>query len=942
MLDGLSVSESFVGLPTEGGSVEITVKSDAAWELKSAPRWVTVSPMNGPAGETKLSFSVLPTKKQRTGEAVIASEGREQHIEFIQAYVSEGSSGPREFVKVDKVQPNKLYLIVFEVDGKPHVLSSLTTAGNSGGYDYGYGNLSALSAEEIAADKSKITLNHQDYSLLLKASGDAYTMRFMSSNLYFGNNGGYSSISHGDENVPGSLWKFTFLSDGTAKVQTGSMWMHYSSKYGNIELTASDPAGDIPTIYEDTQDPELDELIWGEVAASSVTTKSADFSASFAYNGIEPLDGAGFLVETEDKNVEENEIDIALSVKNGDTRFTASTDKLVAGVDYTVTAYLKYEGLTMKAEPVAFTTKAAEAKTINVSEFVKILKEMEIESNTDLSAVPVDFVEGIVTAVNGSGENLYKGMTLEDGTGEPNTGIFLYANAYNNAFEPGTKVKLSLADAVATSYKGLLQVTEGTLQKVSEGNAYELAKFSADTVDFADYVGMYVTVLDAKCTSEVGTVWNDGASSNAYVDFTSNNGKVEFSAKTYKTSPWAKEIVGVKSTGSISGVVQVSDGDYSLLPNKAEDVAAFANTDPEITAVSKTSVSWVGYETDAVVLDVTGERLNGLSAGVDNAHWTVSVSGTKVTVTPNEQNIGNDKITGVLTITAVGGNEATVELVHNPTAPLPEFKSGNYWIVADGKAAQPLTSNYGYLQVADAAADGTSTEANIFTFKEVAGGYTIQDPSGKYYYQTGSYNSFNVSASRPSSGAVWSVEPQYDGTFIITNTSVKKYIQLDSQFGTYGSYNTEKGAIPVLVAAPGFEGGDEGGEEVTSGTAELSFADKSARTTFSTELQVWEQNGVTFTNAKASSTNNVADYANPVRCYKGSSITVEKAKMTQIVFTCGNASYATALSDSIEGATASVAGSTVTVDFSTPVDSFAVAALGAQVRISSISVTYNN
>ena len=48
-------------------------------------------------------------------------------------------------------------------------------------------------------------------------------------------------------------------------------------------------------------------------------------------------------------------------------------------------------------------------------------------------------------------------------------------------------------------------------------------------------------------------------------------------------------------------------------------------------------------------------------------------------------------------------------------------------------------------------------------------------------------------------------------------------------------------------------------------TATLSFADKSYRTSFSTTQQVWEQNGITLTNNKSSSTNNVADYANPVR-----------------------------------------------------------------------------
>ena len=665
VLKGLTVSESVVALPQDGGAVKVTVSSDAPWEVTASSRWITVSPMSGNAGETEVSFSVLKTKKERSGEVTITSGENEQHLEFIQAYVAEGQGGPREFVKVDKVQGNKLYLIVFQKDGKPHAMKSLSAGGVSGGYNYGYGELQELTSE-ISADGNKITLNHQDWSYLVRTSGDGFTMQHLGNKVYLGNNAGYSSISHGDENVPGSVWKFEFLADGTVKVKNGSMWMHYSSKYGNIELTASEPAGDIPVLYEDTQDPDLPEMTWSPVSVSDVTATAASFAASFAYNGIEPLDGAGFIVKTEDANVTDKaKKEFKIKVELGaDGKFSANTENLVAGVKYTVTAYLEYEGLTSKSEPVEFTTKATEAKTIKVAEFVKILKGMDLTGNVSLSAVPVDYVEGIVTAVNGDGQNLYKGLTLEDGTGEPNSGVFFYASKYNNAFAAGTKVKLALADAVATSYNGLIQITDGELTEVSKDNEYTLAKFSADTIDFADYVGMYVTVVDAKCAAEVGTVWNDGTSSNASVDFTSKDGKVEFAAKTYKTSPWAKNIVGVKSTGNISGVVQVNKEDYSILPIKAADVAAFANTDPEITAVSETALSWQGFDVAAVTVEVTGERLKGLSAGVDNDHWTVSVNGNKVTATPNEANITENSITGVLTINAVGGNSATVKLTH--------------------------------------------------------------------------------------------------------------------------------------------------------------------------------------------------------------------------------------------------------------------------------------
>jgi hypothetical protein len=58
-------------------------------------------------------------------------------------------------------------------------------------------------------------------------------------------------------------------------------------------------------------------------------------------------------------------------------------------------------------------------------------------------------------------------------------------------------------------------------------------------------------------------------------------------------------------------------------------------------------------------------------------------------------------------------------------------------------------------------------------------------------------------------------------------------------------------------------------------TATLSFANRAQRTSFSSTKQVWQQDGITFTNNKASSSNAVADYANPVRLYANSEIIVE-------------------------------------------------------------------
>ncbi len=125
-------------------------------------------------------------------------------------------------------------------------------------------------------------------------------------------------------------------------------------------------------------------------------------------------------------------------------------------------------------------------------------------------------------------------------------------------------------------------------------------------------------------------------------------------------------------------------------------------------------------------------------------------------------------------------------------------------------------------------------------------------------------------------------------------------------------------------------------------TSTLSFADKANRNEQTTTQQVWSQNGVTFINEKAASTNNVANYANPVRLYQNSKVTIEvDGLIQQIVFDCNSSSYASSLNKSItSGDTVTVDGDKVTVVLATPASSFVVPKLSAQVRLDSLDVTY--
>lgn len=183
---------------------------------------------------------------------------------------------------------------------------------------------------------------------------------------------------------------------------------------------------------------------------------------------------------------------------------------------------------------------------------------------------------------------------------------------------------------------------------------------------------------------------------------------------------------------------------------------------------------------------------------------------------------------------------------------------GEYWIIADGKVATPLTGNYGYLQVTDAV-DGRSTAANAFTFTQVeAGIYTIQDSNGKFYYQSGDYNSFNVSDTDGGTDEyLWEVYDTGNGQMAIINYDKGKYIQYDTQYNSYGSYMDERGVLPTLVLAenPITEPEPEEPSDVKTLTnAEICAAMTSTSTSY-TEYTIESASGLWIVNASQLNTN---------------------------------------------------------------------------------------
>ena len=135
------------------------------------------------------------------------------------------------------------------------------------------------------------------------------------------------------------------------------------------------------------------------------------------------------------------------------------------------------------------------------------------------------------------------------------------------------------------------------------------------------------------------------------------------------------------------------------------------------------------------------------------------------------------------------------------------------------------------------------------------------------------------------------------------------------------------------------------GDEVTEITESISFVDTNHRVSQDAESQVWANGGVTFTNAKGSSSTAVGDYSNPVRLYQGSTVTVTTdGNITKITIESdGTTKYKTALQDSLTKAGYEYTNSSNSYTVSLSGDNNSMTfSLTAQARFKSISVTYQN
>lgn len=332
--------------------------------------------------------------------------------------------------------------------------------------------------------------------------------------------------------------------------------------------------------------------------------------------------------------------------------------------------------------------------------------------------------------------------------------------------------------------------------------------------------------------------------------------------------------------------------------------------------ITITSTSVIGSVVVEYAVKNTGVLLNG-ETQVESGSVVV-VNGTTITLSVGNTNESVTNGQAQITKISVYYGEGNIpEVEETPEEKPVEAPANVETTIADLVATAPTT---------DAAVVYVVTGTwELEEGKETYGNGWLTDESGNKITIYGLCADSSVCVWDGASKYTFSNNKSYSSLNIYTGAVIKVGMVYTVKYNNYSAYIIEivsPGEAPVTP-------------EVTGKV--ISFADVANRTSFSTEQQVWEMNGITVTNDKASSPNNVADYSNPARFYAGSSLTVSCTEsFTTVVITTSSKHFSDL---TIEGATVTIDGSTTTIVFAEAVTSFTIASLAAQVRISQIVIS---
>ncbi|MGM9753966.1 MAG: BACON domain-containing protein [Candidatus Cryptobacteroides sp.] len=761
-------------------AVDVQITSDGDW-IAIADKWITLSAANG-TGNSSLTVSVEDNvdadgnvQGPRSGKITLTCSASSEDGSFVITVNQDGDSSldtRRTYVRVTEgVNAGKAYLIA-AWDGASLQAAKPVEASKTYGYLY------PLAVEDVDG-----TVSTADAScgFIFEAVEGGYAIR-QSDGRYLIMTGTFNSFNVADTYTDGGVWTVEPAADGTFTIKNVAMqkWMQYSTQYGSYGSYNSE-SGVMPRLYEDTKEAVIDDSkLYAEKASLEVAADAT--SAEFS------------IVSNLDWTVSKTEGDWAtLKTESGSNNDTVVVEFEVNAGEDRVAKFVVSSTDGSKSAELTLTQKSA---TVNYNTFAELI---DILSSGAEHASSYTSKDVLVIAVGSSQ------IVVKDDTAI----MFMYKK--DSGLEVGDVVTLS---GVITLYNGCPEWNSPAIEKTGTAEvSYPSEPNLLDEAALAAYAESPSILYGKVEGTKEGFNINVGAQVvNAYSNFTIADGPVVLYGYT----------IGYNSKGAKTNFVVTSyeevEAPYSLDGKqwkfKWEDMNAdaifdFGVTEPG-TFYFAYNVSAVNPEIDGFYFMVAGE-------------YTIDEENSKVVCTLldvfNEDvfeaeipysDLTADSVTfhfeegtsiyyyfNQETINAVAVEDYIPVLdynsIHGDVNLLP---SGQYWIVANGKAALPLSKDYGYLSAVDLV-EGASFARNRFTitqFSEEDPTYTIQDAEGYYYYNQEGYKTLSRSLTFDEYGEnaanfVWTILEAKEGGYQISNNGTGAILAYSIQYNSFGVYN---------------------------------------------------------------------------------------------------------------------------------------------------------
>lgn len=804
-LSSIKLDQSTIVMPEQGGSVTITINATTDWSVDAAtvPAEVTVTPMSGTAGETKMTISTKGgSVKDIASDIVILVGKQKQFIKFYQP--GDPSLKPQfdEFTAGD-------YWIMCQEAGEWFALKSTgCTIDDDGSYNYLY-SVPALVAEDgtLSSTASNIfTFEAVEGGFIIKDPAGGYLYQVAK----------YHNFYLTSDKAQASVWTVTQTSDDEFMVEIPSLskWMQYSTSY--------DSAGAYPTAQEGATLPKLVKA--EEPAVEPIIIESTEFDLPIEagellipveYNGTDIHVGelpswlkfygyhdGNLKFEYEENTAGKREAKVILTTcMEGGNEFDVELTFTQAGSiqDMTVADFLAAED---GAALYKLTGKVANLVNTTYGNFDLV------------DATGSVYVYGLTATQVASNDKSFESLGIKEGDIVTLIGT---RTSYNDVPQVG-------GPAYYVSHEGHTEATVAEFLAAAEGDAWyklsgKVANLQAGdygNFDLVDETGsVYVYGLTAapvakndKSFPTLGV--KDGDIVTLIGKRASYNGAPQVGGPAYYISheagaaveysldgkQWMAEMdgmqvlfdFGIAEEGMLAVALPTMDGSgFGLYMAGFYEIAASSGTEG---IIKFTQYDW---EFDEMMdqIDIPYSELGETTVKVISE----SVFGVAEPVT--------------LTLVE---NPYEIQMEGSGDGPEGSIPNGDYWFTNGGKVMAPMAegATSGVMPANDLI-NGASTVKNIFTltYDPDMSYYTIQDSYGRYLGNESWGNDISLTTVLPSGEDyayyLWSVDTAFgDGTFDIYNAASYNGFAYSAADNNWyldpSSYDTD-GIRPTLVLA---------------------------------------------------------------------------------------------------------------------------------------------